>query len=261
MELQGATVIITGAGSGIGRALALGFAQAGAYVVCAGRRKPRLDQTVAQIETCGGAAWAIACDVTDQAQVQALIDGTMARHGRIDVLYNNAGSFNALGPIWEVDPDLWWQDVTINLRGTMLACRAVVPIMIRQGSGIIINMRGGDQIAGGTGYSCSKVAIVRFTELLARELTAVGAPVLALSMGPGLVRTEMTQLQVDDPQGQRWLPGVGRAMAEGRTRPAEDCARKSVELVSRATAAFHGKSFGPDSDWDTILAEAAAQAR
>ncbi|MEX0777950.1 MAG: SDR family oxidoreductase [Phycisphaeraceae bacterium] len=190
---------------------------------------------------------------------QQLIEQTLAARDRIDVLFNNAGSFNALGAIWEVDPDLWWQDVIVNLRGPMLTCGAVIPVMIRQGSGIILNMRGGDQIPGGTGYSCSKVALQRLTELLAKEVTAVAAPILVVGMGPGFVHTEMTQLQADAPEGRRWIPGSGRAIAQGRARPPQDCARKSVELVRRATPAFHGKAFGPDSDLDAMLAEASPQ--
>lgn len=256
MNLKDKVVIVTGAGSGVGKALALEFAARGARVVCAARRAERIQQTEATIKTNGGVALAVKVDVTDKTQVERMIAQSLAAFGQIDVLFNNAGSFGALGPVWEVDPELWWHDVTVNLRGTMLCCRAVLPQMLSRNSGIIINMSGGNQIPGGTGYSCSKVALIRFTELLARELKHEGSAVFAFIMGPGFVRTEMTEFQIQTPEGLKWLPGSKQAFDKGQDRPAEDCARAAAELIRVACPELSGGSFDPDTDFNKVLREA-----
>ena len=255
MNLKDSVIIVTGAGSGIGRALALEFAIQGARVVCVGRNLERLQDVATAIEATGGNALAVVADITDKAQVEAMVSQTLAAFGRIDVLFNNAGSFRAIGSVWEVDPEVWWQDVTVNLRGTMLCCHAVLPHILKQGQGIIINMHGGNQIPGGTGYSASKVGVARFTELLARELEQVGAPVFAFLMGPGFVRTEMTEFQAQTSEGRRWLPSSSDAFERGEDRPPEDCARAAVKLIQIACPELNGGSFGPDTDFDKVLRE------
>ena len=253
MDLNGKTVIVTGAGNGVGRALALEFGRNGARVVCAARRRERIRETAAAIEAEGGTALAVKTDVIDVGDVERMVSRTLDAFERIDVIFNSAGSFGALGAVWQSDPDLWWNDVTVNLRGTMLCCRAVLPHMLKRDSGIIINMSGGNQIPGGTAYSCSKVAVIRFTELLAKELEHDGASVLAFTMGPGFVRTEMTEIQIQSPEGRKWLPSSKDAVEQGRDRPPEDCARATVQLVRVACPELSGGSFGPNTDFDKIL--------
>lgn len=249
MDLSQSILLLTGAGSGVGRAIALEFARNGAQVVCVGRRQERLDQTVSLIRQEGGSALALAADVTDPHQVDEMVERTIRQFGRIDILYNNAGSFATLGAVWESDVQQWWHDVTVNLRGTMLCCHAVLPHMLSANKGLVINMTGGSRIPGGTGYSCSKVAVERFTELLAKELERKNSAVIAVLMGPGFVHTEMTDLQVTSPQGRYWLPSSQEAITSGRARPPEDCARKSVELVRLARASFNGRTFGAATDF------------
>ncbi len=255
MELKDKVIIVTGAGTGVGRALALEFGAAGARVVCAGRRIERIRETVAAIEARGGEALAVPTDVTDLVQVERMVARTLEVFGQIDVLFNNAGSFDALGPVWEVDPEVWWHDVTVNLRGPMLCCRAVLPQMLKRGGGILINMGGGNQIAGGTGYSCSKVGLTRFTELLAKELKREGAAVLVFQMGPGFVHTPMTDIQIQTAEGQKWLPSSKEAVEQGKDRPPEDCARAAVRLIRAACPELSGGAFGPDTDFDKVLRE------
>ncbi len=249
MQLPGRTVIVTGAGRGIGRALAVAFGNAGANVVCTARRETEIAATAEAIQAAGGSAIAIPCDVTDPARIDALVTATLDRFGSIDVLFNNAGSFAALGGIWEVDPDTWWRDVTVNLQGVMLCCRAVLPHMMERGSGILINMNGGNQIPGGTGYSCSKVAVQRLTELMAKEQEREGTGVLVFGMGPGFVRTEMTELQIQSDLGRKWIPSSKDAVDQGRDRAPEDCANATIRLVSVACPELNGQHFGPGSDF------------
>jgi len=256
MDLKDKVVIVTGAGSGVGRALALAFGANGARVVCAARRLDRIEETAKAIEAAGGTARAVKTDITDIDQVESMVSQTLDAFGQIDVLFNNAGSFAALGAVWEVDPDLWWNDVTVNLRGTMLCCRAVLPYMLKRDSGILINMAGGNQIPGGTGYSCSKVGVARFTELLAKELKHEGASVFAFTMGPGFVHTEMTEIQIQEPEGRKWLPSSKDLVEQGKDRAPEDCAQATIKLVRVACPELSGGRFGPDTDFDKALRDA-----
>ncbi len=156
MNIKDRTAIVTGAGSGIGRAIALELAGAGARVACVGRRQVRLEETVQQIEVAGGAGFVAPADVTDRQQVESMVASVSEQMGPPAVLFNNAGSFNTIGGLWEVDADSWWHDVTVNLRGPMLCSRAVLPAMMEAGEGLIINMNGGGStqpMAGGSGVT------------------------------------------------------------------------------------------------------------
>ena len=248
MELSGKSVIITGAGRGVGRALAIEFARNGAKTACCARTVAQIAETVEIIRNEGGVAMPVQVDVTDKEQVDSMVAAVTREFGGIDILFNNAGRFNVIGGIWEVDPDDWWLDVTVNLKGTMLCSRAVLPQMMAANQGIIINMRGGDQIPGGTGYSCSKVAVTRLTELMAKEQEKEGTEVMVFAMGPGFVHTEMTEIQVKTEQGRKWLPSSKNAIEQGRTSPPEKCARTTLELVKVAKPELNGKSFSAGQD-------------
>ena len=247
MELRGKTVIVTGSGSGIGRALALEFARNGANVVCAARRMARLEETVRMIEGEGGAGLAVRTDITDAGQVRRMVEVTLGRFGAIDVLFNNAGSFQSIAAVWEVDVDTWWHDVTVNLLGGMLVIREVLPHMMERDEGVIINMDGG-RPTGGSGYGCGKAGLMELTRILTMELQAVGSSVVVLGAGPGLVRTEMTELQVDTEAGRRWIPSTEETFAAGKARKPEDIARKTIEILAVVGAESSGKSFNPDTN-------------
>ncbi len=260
MDIKGRTVIVTGSGSGIGRALAVEFAANGANVVCCGRREAPLLETAALIEAGGGTALAIPADVTDLLQVNRLVLQTIERFGSIDVLFNNAGSFNAIGAFWEVDPDAWWNDVMINIRSVQLCSRAVLPHMMVRNEGIIISMNGEGALGplpGGSGYGSSRAAVLRMTDTLARELAIAGSDVQVYALGPGFVRTEMTELQVTTEGGRKWLPGSGQAFDEGANRPAEDCAKAAVRLLHHACNELSGRIFDVDTDFEAMARQAA----
>src|SRR5688500_3279174 len=116
-ELAGQVAVVTGGGTGVGRGIAQELGAAGAHVVVAGRREGHLAETVGLVTGAGGSAGAVVADVTNAAQVDALMAGTVADHGKIDLLVNNAGRFASIAPVWEVDPQNWWQDITVNLFG------------------------------------------------------------------------------------------------------------------------------------------------
>lgn len=242
-ETTGKVAIITGAGSGIGRAVALAFAAEGMKIVCSGRRRAQLDETAALIADTTGEAAVVPTDVTDQVQVDHLVAHTLARFGRIDVLINNAGSFGAVGPLWEVDPVVWWRDIEINLRGSMLCTRGVLPHMLAHDGGVIVNLSGGgaaQPMAGGSGYGTSKAALLRFTDTLARELETIGSRVLVFAIDPGFNPTEMTRALVRAPAAARWLPFIQQRLQSGEGRRPEECAATLLALVRLAPPLLNG---------------------
>jgi 3-oxoacyl-[acyl-carrier protein] reductase len=170
-RLQHKIAIVTGGGSGIGRAIALRFAQQGATVVVAGRRLEKCEETAAAIKSAGGNAAAIRTDVSDERQAEALISETVRLFHRVDILVNNAGIFGGRH-VGQTTTEEFDRVMNTNLRGTFFCCRAAFRQMKAQGGGLIINMSSvaGVQAWTGTGtYSASKHAIVALTRTLADE--------------------------------------------------------------------------------------------
>ena len=255
MELKGRTVIVTGSGSGIGRALALEFSRHGANVVCCARRVGRLKETVALIRKGGGTGLAVPTDITKRAQVRQMVAKTLKRFGQIDVLFNNAGSFASIAGVWEVAPRLWWRDVTVNLYGALLCTREVLQHMMQRDEGIIINMDGG-RPTGGTGYSCGKAGLMELSRVLIQELKAVGSHIVVFNAGPGLVRTEMTEYQVETEAGRRWISSTKECFDAGKTRQPEEIARATIGAVSIARPELSGLYYGPDTDFSKLEGKA-----
>jgi len=243
MDLKERVAVVTGSGRGIGRALALEFARHGASVVCCARTKADIEETAALIRQEGGRCLAVPTDVADKRQVNRMVDRAMKDFGRVDVLFNNAARIPVIDALWEVDPDLWWDEMAVNLRGPMLCGRAVLPHMIVRNEGIIINMTGGTGIPGRTSYCCSKAALNRLTVLLAKELESIGSEVLVFAMGPGLVKTKRTLVEAESAQGRRWNPGTKKAFEAGEDRPPEDCAKATMKLIARAGPEMNGQTF------------------
>jgi NAD(P)-dependent dehydrogenase (short-subunit alcohol dehydrogenase family) len=165
-----------------------------------------------------------------------MLDRVASELGPIDLVVNNHGSFRAFGPIWECDPDVWWQDVEINLRGTFHTCRVVAPAMLARGKGRIVNLVGGgtgNSFPNGSGYASSKAAIMRFTECL-NDTTASGG-VLAFAVDPGLVRTSMTELQLFSEAGRTYLPNIQQLFDNGVNIPPS---RAAVLIADIAAGRF-----------------------
>lgn len=231
-RLEGTVCAVTGAGRGIGREIALHQARHGAKVAVLARSRNEIEQTVSLIEGEGGTALSIAVDVVDRAEVEQAMRTIEAELGPIDTLVNNHGAFRAFGPIWECDPDIWWQDVEINLRGTFHTCLVVAPSMCARSRGRIVNLVGGgtgNSFPNGSGYASSKAAIMRFTECF--NDTVVGKSVRAFAVDPGLVRTAMTELQLNSPEGQAHLPGIKKLFENGVNIP-PSCAAALIADIS-----------------------------
>lgn len=197
MLLTNRVAVVTGAGSGIGRVIAVAFAREGASVVLAGRRVEKLEATAA---LCSGSPLVVSTDIGYQNGVAILQSRTLEQFGRCDVLVNNAGIFKPEpGVLLHESPLAAWDDVMkTNVRGPFLCLRAFAPGMIAQRYGRIINVTSGLKHAAGHGvYSISKSALDALTKTAAHELAEHN--VLVNALNPGWVRTEMAQNAPDEP--------------------------------------------------------------
>jgi 3-oxoacyl-[acyl-carrier protein] reductase len=191
MELRGAVVVITGGGTGIGRATAHLFAEKGSMVIVCGRRSEPLEETVRLIEQRGGNGLALPVDVRESCQVRELADEVSQRFGTIDVLVNNAGVAMSK-PILETSETEWDDMLDVNLKGVFLCCRAVLPMMIRNRKGVIINVSsilGLRALANFGAYSASKFGVIGLTQALAKEIK--GRDIFICAVCPNLTSTNM----------------------------------------------------------------------
>jgi NAD(P)-dependent dehydrogenase (short-subunit alcohol dehydrogenase family) len=194
-RLDGKTCLITGAGSGIGRATAIRFAQEGAWVAVADVSRESADETVAIVSSdaaasaAGGSAAAFTVDVTDEASCTALVEAVIGALGRIDVLFNNAG-IAGVGTVEETSLELWERVMAVNVRGVFLVARAVVPGMVAAHRGSIINMSSTIAeigLARRASYAASKGAVLALTRQMQADYAAHGIRVNALL--PGTIHT------------------------------------------------------------------------
>ena len=201
-ELEGKTALITGAGRGIGQAIALAYAREGARLSLGARSVSELGETADECRKLDAEVLITPTDVTDVSQVEGLIAATVERYSTIDILVNNAGIGGPVGVLQDNDLDAWINTVQINLIGVYLCCRAVVPVMKRQNAGRIVNLSGAGAAnawANMSAYCSSKAAVVRLTEVLALELADTKITVNAL--GPGSVHLQggvSVELNKDD---------------------------------------------------------------
>ncbi|MFF0244521.1 SDR family NAD(P)-dependent oxidoreductase [Streptosporangium sandarakinum] len=187
MRFTDRVVLVTGGGSGIGRAVALGFAREGATVAVAGRRREALERTVELAETEGARAAAFTADLTDPADVAALVDGITGRFGGLDVAVNSAGTFTA-APVAETSEEEWTRVLTVNTTGVFLAMKHEIRAMRARGGGAIVNIAsniGAHRRLPGLGaYAASKAAVSALTRTAALECVGEGIRVNAVSPGP-----------------------------------------------------------------------------
>ena len=251
MKLDGQVAVITGAGRGIGRAIALAYAREGAKLALAARSESELEEAVAAVSELGVEAIAVPTDVTSQQDAERLASRAVERFGRVDVLVNNAGISGPVGPLQNNDIEDWVSTITVNLTGTFLVCRAVIPVMLEQAGGKIINLSG----AGATNawsnmsaYCSSKAAVVRLTEVLAQELADKGITVNAL--GPGSVHTSMWDRMTEQAAeaGADFIHELGVRVTSGGGASIDECAELAVWLASEESGELTGRLISATTD-------------
>ncbi|GAA4733063.1 SDR family NAD(P)-dependent oxidoreductase [Phytohabitans rumicis] len=249
--LENSSVVVTGAGSGIGRATALRFAAEGARVVVADLNADGAKAVVAEIEAAGGTAVAVTGDLSDQAVVDQVVSTAVDTYGGLDVLVNNAGIMDAMSAVADVTDAEWERVIRVNLTAPFLLTRAVLPHMLARGKGAIVNtaseagLRGS---AAGTAYTASKHGIVGLTRSVAVMYREAG--IRANAIAPGGTRTGMIPSIDPAAHGPRTL---GAYMGNvGRVADPDEQAAAIVFLASDAASNINGAILPVDNGWSTV---------
>lgn len=186
MELDGQVALVTGAGTGIGREIALRLARDGADVVLTGRSVPQMEQVASQVEAAGRRALVAPMDLRDRPSIDAAARAALEEFGRVDVLVNNSGVSGPTKALWDVTPQEWDDTFSVNVAGTFLTCRALLPQMVERGSGSIVvigSITGKRPLVHRTPYAASKTALIGLVRTLAAEVGPHGVRVNLLSPG------------------------------------------------------------------------------
>jgi len=236
LSLEGKVAIITGSSGGIGRPLALGFAEAGASVVLVARTAADLEAAADQIRAKGGKALAVPTDVTDSARVSEMVARAVKEFGRIDVLVNCAGG-GEYAPLLDMSEEVWDETLARNIKGVYLCSRAAGRVMVEQKSGSIINFSSAvatAAVANMVHYSAAKAAVNQFTRVLAAEWGPYNIRVNAIS--PGLTDTSHTR----EVMGPDLFELYAKAVPLGRAGQPEDILAIAIFLASDASSYISG---------------------
>ncbi|UUZ93160.1 SDR family oxidoreductase [Paenibacillus sp. P25] len=234
MRLQNKVILITGSGSGIGKATALLFASEGAYVVVNDLEAGKGRETADEIVKAGGSASFIQADVTDPESVKTMVDRIIAEHGRIDVLFNNAG-VSGVGAIHEVEPEAWDRVININIRGVYLPSKYVIPHMMERREGSVINMSSCIAeigLARRASYSATKGAVLALTKSMQVDYAPYGIRVNASL--PGTVLTPFVEdyLRKSYDDIEAGYESLKRRQLSGDLLRPEDIAKAALFLAS-----------------------------
>jgi NAD(P)-dependent dehydrogenase (short-subunit alcohol dehydrogenase family) len=251
-RFEGKTVIVTGAGQGIGRAIAERFAAEGADVMLIGRRRPPLEETRSGIEAAGGRAWVQTTDVSSSAEVDGAVGAASERWGRIDVLINNAGIAEET-PFLEIEDESWDRVLATNLRGAFLMAQRVARVQAAARSGAIVHIASIDA-SGGDGpyasYNASKAGLLGLNRTMALELGPFGVRVNCVS--PGFTHTEMTEVGVPPGMMDYLVDRFDRVPMRRLVRPEEiaaACAFLASEDASGITGVDLTVDCGLTANW------------
>lgn len=251
MRFDGKVGLITGAGSGIGRATALGFAQRGGAVAVADLNEASATAVVAEITAAGGTATAIVADLTTQAAIDSMIKETLKAFGRIDVLHNNAFGVpqniykGRIARVAEIDQAVWDYTLQIGLTAVMQATRSVLPMMQKQGGGVIVNTASISGLFGDYGlaaYNAMKAAVVNFTRVTAMEYG--GDNIRCNCICPGAIDTPLLQRSLTTIQG--FADATLAAIPMGRLGTPEEMANVALFLASDLASYVTGAAFVAD---------------
>ena len=239
-RLDDRVAVVTGASRGIGRAVALGLARAGAHVVLGARRMPDLETVAGEVVALGRRALPVAAHMGRRPDIDRLFDTARQEFGRLDILVNNAATNPIFGPLIGVEEEAWDKIMALNVKGYLMAAQRAAREMIGAGRGVIVNVSStaGLRASPGLGaYSVSKAAVLMLTRVLARELAPVGVRVNAIV--PALVETRFSEALWKNPD---ILETYLRATPLGRTAQPEEMAGAVVYLCSDAASYVTGQT-------------------
>jgi NAD(P)-dependent dehydrogenase (short-subunit alcohol dehydrogenase family) len=253
-RLEGKVVIITGAGSGIGFAMATLFAKEGAKIVAGEWNEKNLAQVIADVRTTGGEITGLKANVANRAEAESLVDKAVSSYNRLDVLCNNAGVMDLMAGVAEVTDEMWQRILSINVNGPIYLSRRAIPIMLKQGGGSIINtasvagIRGG---AAGAAYTVSKHALVGLTRNTAWMYGTKGIRCNAMVCG-GVETNIMTSVDMTkiDPEGAK-RTGLFTSAMPTLLKPI-DIANLALFLASDESRHINGAIIPADAGWSTI---------
>jgi len=237
-KLVGRTAFVTGAGSGMGRAISIKFASEGANLVAVDVNEAAVRETVDILMRSGGKGVARAADVRDRDLVQQAVDAGLGEFGRLDILVNNAGIFGSPAPLLEMSDDLWNKVMGVNLHGAYIVTKAVLPHILAAGGGTIVNVASTASFVtggGGVAYTTSKHGLLGFTRQLAVDYGPHGVRVNAVC--PGAIDTNLTKpIWEDHPEALKTYSAV----PAGRIGSAEDVANLALFLAGDDSAFMYG---------------------
>ncbi|MGW2591782.1 SDR family NAD(P)-dependent oxidoreductase [Streptomyces sp. NPDC001515] len=246
-RFTGRTVLVTGAGSGLGRAIALAFATEGASVVAAGRTAASLDETVGLIEATGGTAAAITADVTDSGRLQDLVRASVTRFGGLDIAVNNAGILRGTAPVGEVSEEDWDAVLRTNVTGVWLAMKHEIAYMKGNGGGAIVNISSNLgahlRVPNLAAYITSKAAVSALTRAAALDHIHQGIRINAVSPGASAAPMSLRPGETEADRAER----VKTENPLGRVAEAEEVAAAVLYLASPAAGAAVGADLVIDS--------------
>lgn len=225
-------ILVTGGGSGIGRATAQAFAAEGATVAVVGRNRESLQETADLIQDRGGKSSVVVADISRSADSRRMVEETVQNHGGLQVAFNNAGAFDALGPVAEIDEDSWARMLAVNVTGTWLSMKHEIRHMASAGGGVIINMSSSIgphfTVPAMGAYGATKAAISSLTRTAAREYIGAGVRINAISPGP--CDTPLSLLPGETKSGR--AERLSTALPLGRVATLEEVAGSVLWLAS-----------------------------
>lgn len=236
-RLKGKTAIITGAASGLGKAQALTFAREGAQIVVADLNEEGVNNTVEEIKKLGGEAIGVKVDVTADEDIEQLVDKAISAFGKISILSNTAGMFDQYKPLLDTSNDFWDKILKVNLTSIYKVTSKVLPYMLEQQYGVIINLASGAGLiggGGGIGYTSTKHAVVGFTKSLNTDYGHKGIRTNAIA--PGLIETPMVQSLIDNPEYMQTI----KKLPAGRYGQPQEVADLALFLASDESSYIYG---------------------
>jgi NAD(P)-dependent dehydrogenase (short-subunit alcohol dehydrogenase family) len=249
MKLKNKVAVVTGAGSGMGKAITILFAKEGAKVIAADMNQETLNKVVAEITANGGTSKPVSANVTKEQDIQNMIDAAVNTFGSLDILVNNAGIMDNFVPVADVTDELWEKVFAVNVTGPMRATRKALPIFIKKGSGVIINIASAGGLFGsraGAAYTASKHAVIGLTKNVGFEYAKLGIRCNAIA--PGAVNTNIGNTLFNPNKF-----GMERAMAGINLNPRvgepEEIAKVALFLACDDSSLINGTIITADAGW------------